>query len=226
MDSHNPQTWAIAVFLIAALVAGAWLIAREQRRRQSQRLRQRFGPEYSRLVSAHGNRDKAEAELLARQKRVEGLKIVPLSAADAEQFSRAWTQLQGRFVDNPKDVVSEADRLVRDLMVKRGYPMGDFERRAADISVDHPGVVNTYRLAQAIAIRDKEGQASTEDLRKAVVYYRALFDELLETRRGGAVTEPAAATAVPAATASAPTVSEQRVREARAQSQRDVVEHT
>jgi len=134
------------------------------------------------VVSERGDRTKAEAELIAREKRVERLELVALSAQDAAKFSEAWGELQTRFVDNPRGVVVEADRLVRDLMVKRGYPMADFERRAADISVDHPAVVEAYRSARAIAVRDQRGEASTEELRKAVVYYRTLFDELLEVR--------------------------------------------
>ncbi|HJW10913.1 MAG TPA: hypothetical protein VJ598_03950, partial [Albitalea sp.] len=93
---------------------------------------------------------------------------------------QAWKALQSGFVDNPKGVVVQADQLVRELLLKRGYPMGDFERRAADISVDHPAVVSNYRAAQAIAARDQRGEADTEELRKAVVHFRALFDELLE----------------------------------------------
>jgi hypothetical protein len=134
------------------------------------------------VVAAHGDSAKAEFELRAREKRVERLKIVPLAPADAARFSHAWDALQRRFVDNPHGAVGEADRLVRELMVKRGYPMVDFERRAADISVDHAALVNTYRAAHVIAANDQRGEASTEELRKAVVYYRDLFDELLEVR--------------------------------------------
>jgi hypothetical protein len=105
-----------------------------------------------------------------------------LAPPDAARFTQAWNALQSRFVDDPKAVVVQADQLVRELMLKRGYPMGDFERRAADISVDHPTVVEIYRAAQAIAVRDQRGEADTEELRKAVVHYRALFDELLEVR--------------------------------------------
>jgi len=105
-----------------------------------------------------------------------------LAPADATRFSLAWNALQGRFVDNPKGVVVQADQLVRELMLKRGYPMGDFERRAADISVDHPAVVEHYRAAQAIAARDERGEADTEELRRAVVHYRVLFDEMLEVK--------------------------------------------
>ena len=183
MNLELNQTWVIVAVVLLALVAVAWLITRERHRKQSLRLRQRFGPEYSRVISERGNRTKAEAELLAREKRVERLKLVSLSTEDAAKFSQEWSVLQTRFVDNPRGVVVEADRLVRDLMVRRGYPMADFERRAADISVDHPTVVEAYRSARTIAERDQQGQASTEDLRKAVVFYRTLFDELLEVQQ-------------------------------------------
>ena len=183
MNFELNQTWVVVAVVLLALVAVAWLITREQHRKQSLRLRQRFGPEYSRVISERGNRAKAEAELLAREKRVERLKLVSLSTEDAAKFSQEWGVLQTRFVDNPRGVVVEADRLVRDLMVRRGYPMADFERRAADISVDHPTVVEAYRSARTIAERDQQGQASTEDLRKAVVFYRTLFDELLEVQQ-------------------------------------------
>ena len=190
MSAENVQTWVVVAVIVLALVAAAWLISRELRRRQSLRLQQRFGPEYSRVISARGDRTRAEAELLARERRVERLELVALTPEDAAKFSQAWGVLQARFIDNPRGVVVEADSLVRDLMVKRGYPMADFERRAADISVDHPTVVDAYRSARAIALRDQKGQASTEELRKAVVYYRALFDELLEVRRPTQVSTP------------------------------------
>jgi hypothetical protein len=178
-----PTQWIIlAVLLAIAVVAlAAWYSA--QKKRRSQRLQQRFGTEYDRAVTEFGSRAKAEAALKARETRVEGLDIIALAPADAARFSQAWAALQGRFVDNPKGAVVQADQLVRELMAKRGYPMGDFERRAADISVDHPALVETYRAAQAIAVRNERGEADTEALRKAVVHYRALFDELLEVRK-------------------------------------------
>jgi hypothetical protein len=182
MNLNSPQTLIVAAVVIVALIVAVGFIVREQRRRQSLRLQRQFGPEYSRVVETAGDRSKAEAELLSREKRVARLKIMPLSPSDAARFSDAWGTLQTRFVDNPRGTVVEADRLVRDLMIKRGYPMADFEHRAADISVDHPQLVETYRAAQTIAARDERGEASTEELRKAVVYYRALFDELLEVR--------------------------------------------
>ena len=178
MDTMDTQTLAVAVVVILALVAVAlWLWSQRQ---QSRRLEARFGPEYARTVDQLGSRPKAEAELRNREKRVGKLDIVPLAPAEAARFSQEWKTLQGRFVDNPKGVLLEADRLVRELMLKRGYPMGDFEHRAADISVDHPAVVEHYRAAQVIAMRDRRGEADTEELRRAVVHYRALFDDLLE----------------------------------------------
>jgi hypothetical protein len=167
----------IGVVVLALLVVAGWLILR---RRETQTLEKRFGPEYNRAVDELGSRAKAEAELKARQKRVEQLHIMPLAPADASRFSEAWRALQGRFVDNPKGVLTEADQLVRDLMQKRGYPMGDFDRRAADISVDHPAVVDHYRAAHEIALRDRRGEVDTEGMRQAVIHYRALFAELLE----------------------------------------------
>lgn len=180
MDTLDSTTLTVGIIALLALLAlVAWLFSR---RKQSYRLAQRFGAEYGHAVDKLGSRSKAEAELKARESRVERLNIVALTPTDAARFSQAWSDLQGRFVDNPKGVVVQADQLVRELMVKRGYPVGDFERRAADISVDHPAVVDHYRAAQAIALRDKRGEVDTEELRKAVVHYRALFDELLEVR--------------------------------------------
>jgi hypothetical protein len=181
MNMTLPFLIALAGILAVSLIAGVVLIS-SRKRKQSLRLQQRFGPEYGRAIDELGSRAKAESELKAREERVEHLHIVPLAPAEAARFSQAWSALQGRFIDNPKGVVVQADQLIRELMIKRGYPMGDFERRAADISVDHPVMVENYRVAQAIAVRDQSGQANTEELRKAVVHYRALFDELLGTK--------------------------------------------
>ena len=173
-----PTNTVIAAVLLIALVSVvvAWLVMQKQR---TLKLKQRFGAEYDLTISEFGSRVRAEAELTSREKRVAGLEIVPLTPEDAVRFTQSWSALQGRFIDNPKGVVLDADHLVRELLAKRGYPVGDFEHRAADISVDHPGVVATYRAAQAIAARDERGEADTEELRKAVVHYRTLFDELL-----------------------------------------------
>jgi hypothetical protein len=180
MDKNSLYAFILVGVLIVAVVAAiAWSQA-QRKRKQSATLRQRFGPEYDRTVNEIGDRSKAEAELEARQKRVARLDIVPLSVAEASRFQQAWVAAQARFVDDPKAAVIQADRLVYEVMAKRGYPMGDFEARAADISVDHPGVVSNYRAARAIALADERGQADTELLRRAVVHYRSLFDELLE----------------------------------------------
>jgi len=181
MDTISTETWAIVgiVVVLALIALTAWLFFQKK---QSHRLQQRFGPEYGHAVDDLGSRSKAESELKARESRVESLKIVALSTAEAARFSQAWRELQGRFVDNPKGVMAQADQLVRELMFARGYPVEDFERRAADISVDHPAVVDHYRAAQAIAVRDQRGEADTEEQRKAVVHYRALFNELLAVK--------------------------------------------
>jgi len=189
MNTIPTYTVILAIVLFVALTAAiAAFFARRQR--QSQRLKQRFGSEYGRAVSELGSRARAESELKLREDRVGHLNITTLAPADAARFAQAWNALQARFIDNPKGVVVAADNLVTELMVKRGYPMGDCEHRAADISVDHPGVVATYRAAQLIASRDERGEADTEELRKAVVHYRTLFDELLEVKPVKAVALP------------------------------------
>jgi hypothetical protein len=183
MDTIDTQTWIIfggvAVLVLGALAA--WLVYRKSR---TQALQARFGPEYNRTVDDLKSRTKAESNLREREKRVARFQIIALSPSDFTRFDLAWKTLQGGFIDNPKGALVQADQLVRELMLKRGYPMGDFEHRAADISVDHPTVVQNYRAAQAIALRDEAGAASTEELRKAVVHFRVLFNELLEARGG------------------------------------------
>jgi len=174
--------WLWIVIAVAALVIlalGVWVVMSRQRR---ERLRGRFGPEYDRAVSEHGSRRGAEAELARREEQRERLDIVPLSPAARERYSESWRELQTRFVDEPSRSVTEADRLVTDVMRERGYPMDEFDQRVADVSVDHPEVVEHYRAAHSIHLANEGGEASTEDLRQAVVHYRALFNELLDTR--------------------------------------------
>jgi hypothetical protein len=185
----DTQMWIIIVILLVAVIIGLAAYIYFQRTR-TQKLQRRFGPEYDRALSRHQNQTVAEAELRAREERVKKLHIVPLSSADAARFSETWREVQSRFVDDPKAAVEDADRQVRELMAKRGYPMGDFEQRAADISVDHASVVDNYRNAHDIAVRSQRGAADTEELRKAIVHYRALFDELLEVRAERARQEP------------------------------------
>lgn len=179
MHSTSTSTLILVVILVVAAAAAiAWVFL--DRRRQSRRLKTRFGAEYGRTVRQLGDQSRAEAELRKREARVAEFRIRSLTAEEATRFSQAWLRLQGRFVDNPKGAVAEADRLVTELMTARGYPMSDFERRASDVSVHHPAVVDAYRAAQAIAMKDAHGAATTEELRTAIVHYRALVADLLE----------------------------------------------
>jgi FtsZ-interacting cell division protein ZipA len=174
----NTTAFVILAIVIVAIAVGAFFYLR---RRRSETLRKQFGPEYKHAVDQYGDQRKAEAELAEREKRVRKLDIRGLTADEQNRFSGNWKKAQARFVDAPSPAVSEADGLVKELMLARRYPVGEFEQRAADISVDHPDVVNNYRAAHEIARRNKSGKASTEDLRQAMVHYRSLFEELLET---------------------------------------------
>ena len=176
------ETLLIAVAVVAVLAVGAWLFLQ---RRQSEHLRSRFGPEYEHEVEEKGSRRKAEAELAGREKRVKKLEIRPLEPAAREGFRHRWTEVQAQFVDAPPRAVSEADDLLGEVMRTRGYPVSDFEQSAGDISVDHPEVVKHYRAGHDIAVRHERGEASTEELRQAMIHYRALFDELVEDEGGG-----------------------------------------
>ncbi len=169
------------LIVVVAIVVVAIVLGVALRRRRTGQLRERFGPEYERTVHEAGNIRKAEDALEARARRVEGFHIQPLAPDDAQRFANAWRAIQQRFVDDPKAAVTEADRLVGELMQARGYPLGDFEQRAADISVDHAGVVTNYRAAREIAVRHARGEATTEDMRQAMIHYRELFQDLLET---------------------------------------------
>jgi|GEM_PF-393219 len=150
------------------------------RKRRTGRLRTQFGgAEYDRALKEDGSRRHAEAGLKERTQRVESLNIRPLAPGDRARFVESWSRVQARFVDGPGGAVTEADQLLRDVMSTRGYPVSDFEQRAADISVDHPLVMENYRTAHAIAVRQSQGQANTEDLRQAMIHYRTLFEDLL-----------------------------------------------
>ncbi len=172
----------------AAIIAGVviilaivfWLL---WNRNRSARLQSRFGPEYDEAVRAHGSRAGAEDALLNRQKRMQNVQIRRLLPEERDRFADQWLQTQNEFVDSPLKAIQDADRLVSELMLARGYPMADFDRRAEDLSVDHPRVVQNYRAAHEVALRSE--QASTEDLRKGLVHYRDLFDELLEAHATG-----------------------------------------
>jgi hypothetical protein len=180
MPSATSTDVIVILVLIAIALVLAWVMMRKQR---SEQLRARFGPEYERVVRERGDPRSAEAVLERREKRVERLHIRPLEPAIRDRFADAWRRVQARFVDDPQGAVSDADRLVSEVMTARGYPVwADFEQRAEDISVDHPHLVENYRAAATIAARREAGRATTEDLRQAMRYYRALFDELLEVQ--------------------------------------------
>lgn len=170
----------IAIVIVALILIGIVLMI--MRKREGARLKDQFGPEYDRQVhDAGGSRAKAEAELLRREKRVEKLDIKPLPPEQRDAFAADWQQVQARFVDDPERSIALADALVAEVMKARGYPVDDFEQRAADVSVEHPGLVANYRAAHDIAVRRSEGKADTEDLRAALIGYRSLFDELLRS---------------------------------------------
>ncbi len=173
----NTGLLVLAVLVAALVLAGLWLLAR---RRRSRRLRRQFGPEYERAVATAGSRQAAEAELEDRRLRREQLEIVGLDPGARDRHLRQWRLVQARFVDSPTEATRAADRLISEVMRERGYPVEDFEQRAADVSVDHPQVVDDYRAAHAIAEANERSEATTEDLRQALVHYRSLFEDLLE----------------------------------------------
>lgn len=168
--------------IVAIIVVVIGLVVFYLQRRHSERLRQHFGPEYDRAVAERGGRRHGEAVLEQRTERVKKFHIRPLAEEDKARFTEQWDRVQAHFVDAPAGAVAEADQLLGDIMATCGYPMGDFEQRAADISVDHPVVTQNYRSAHEIALRQARGQASTEDLRRAMIHYRALFDDLVHER--------------------------------------------
>jgi len=174
------STTAVVLIVVVAIIAIAVIGFALFRIRQSQRLRERFGPEYGRAVEESGSRFRAEERLAKLEQRVERFHIHPLSAAARTQYVETWRVIQARFVDNPQQALADADQLIRDVMSNRGYPVADFDRQAADLSVHHPYVVEHYRAGHEIAVRQARGHGSTEDLRQAMIHYRKLFAELVE----------------------------------------------
>ena len=184
----NPTMVALFVVAALVLVAIAFLIT-QQRRKTA--LRQRFGKEYDRAVRERGSERQAQALLDERAKRVDKFNIRRLESAEREQFAARWRGVQARFVDDPKGAVAEADDTVIALMGARGYPMADFEQRAADLSVDHSRVVDNYRAAHQIVVQHRQGWATTEGLGQAMIYYRSLFEDLLDGRKPSEIREVA-----------------------------------
>lgn len=173
---NHTQLLALVIIGLIVVIAVAFLVARKRR---SDHLRARFGPEYDRVVKQEGGVRRAEGVLEFREKRRDKFVIRDLTPADKVRYEANWEEVQGRFVDDPAGAVAVADQLVGDVMRARGYPVGEFEQNAADISVDYPVVVDNYRAAHSIAVRHGRGQATTEDLRRAMVHYRTLFQELV-----------------------------------------------
>jgi hypothetical protein len=174
--------WVVIAIVVIALIVAAVVAAMKQR---SERLKGRFGPEYDRAVESQGgDRLAAERELSGRMSRRKKMEIVPLSEQSRQRYRGEWLQVQAQFVDTPAESLGAADALVERVMRERGYPMDDFDQRAADISVDHAGVVDHYRAAHDVSVATARGQSNTEDQRQAIVRYRALFEELLKTTDG------------------------------------------
>jgi hypothetical protein len=172
----------LAVVVVAAVVAiVTWLLLR---RRKTAALRARFGPEYDRVLESTKTPAEAERELEQRQRRVASFSLRPLARDEAERYTQSWRTVQARFVDDPRTAVNEADHLIDEVMRARGYPMDDAARKLDDLSVDHAAVVNHYRSGREIILLHGRGEASTEDLRKAMVHFRALFDELVGGHHG------------------------------------------
>jgi hypothetical protein len=181
------ETLVLVAIIVVLLAVVGWLV---YERRQSTELRSTFGPEYERTVNDTGDRRAAEDELRERQERVQALEIRPLSAAARDRYAKEWREVQALFVDEPRTSIDAADDLIGRVMQDRGYPVSDFDQRVADVSVQHPNVVEHYRAAHAIAERQDEVGTETEDLRQAMVHYRALFEDLL--RSDGGAAEPTA----------------------------------
>jgi hypothetical protein len=170
--------WIVIVLVAAVVVLGVALVALRSRRTSD--LRERFGPEYDRVAADAPSRREAESELRDREKRRDELEIRPLEPSDRDRYRTRWQDVQARFVDDPAGAVGDADTLIQEVMRARGYPVDDFETRSADLSVDHPDVVERYRAAHGIAVAHERGNAGTDELRHAVRHYRALFDSLVE----------------------------------------------
>lgn len=174
-------TWVLIVAGVAAVGLVLAVVAMVSQRQRSRRLKGRFGPEYDQAVRELGGRSRAEQALTERLERVSNLRLRSFTSEERDRYAGRWQELQAQFIDEPVGAVAEADRVITEAMGRLGYPVDSFEQRAADVSVDHPTVIQNYRKARAIAVRGRDGTASTEDLRQAVVHYRALFEELLGT---------------------------------------------
>lgn len=175
------DTTTLILVAVVCLIVGGLLAMAIMRAQRSRRLRERFGPEYERIVSETGDKQKAESELEARLAHVESLTIRPLTAEEVNRYTLQWQAVQAEFVDEPLASVRKADRLLQEVMKAKGYPVEDFEQRAADISVDYPDLVTDYRGLHLIATKEADDEVSTEEMRQAMVHGRALFENLVKT---------------------------------------------
>ena len=176
-------TYILIAVVVILVVMGAILALRFASQKRSERLHDQFGPEYDRAVETAGSEKEAQKELDGRQKHVDALNIRPLSVSERERYQADWTAVQAEFVDQPGVATVKADHLIMEVMQLRDYPLSNFEERAADLSVQYPALVTNYRAARAIAIKNEQHQANTEDLRQAMIYYRSLFKELVGTEK-------------------------------------------
>lgn len=172
--------YIIIIAVVVVVIIGVVMALVFTGRNRSGQLQEHFGAEYEHTVQALGDEKKAQTELSERQKHVESLNIRPLTEGERERYQVDWAAIQSKFVDEPGQAIEAADRLIMEVMQLRAYPVSDFEQRAADISVKYPALVSNYRAARVIAIKNKDHQADTEELRQAMIYYRSLFDELLK----------------------------------------------
>ena len=178
------DAWVWIVIIAAIVIVIALIVWAATRKRRSDELRERFGPEYDRALAHEGGRRQAESDLLEREKRHDALDIQPLNPDTASRYRQEWQDVQAKFVDAPEESVRRADGLITEVMQRRGYPMSDFEQRSADLSVEHGETVQDYRSAHAVSMAASRGQATTEDLRGAMVHYRALFIEMVGAGNG------------------------------------------
>jgi hypothetical protein len=179
----NTTYFTMIAVVLALVVVAAILAPIFANRKRSKRLQDKYGTEYDHTLQVTGDKKKALVELEERQKHVEALNIHPLSTSECDRYLAEWTAVQSKFVDEPGQAIVDADRLIMEVMQMRAYPVSDFEQRAADVSVSYPALVGNYRAARVIAIKNQNHMADTDELRQAMIYYRSLFNELLETRK-------------------------------------------
>ena len=181
IDISNPVVMGVvAIVALVMVLAVVWMVTRQRNRKRTEALRGRFGSEYDLALREHGSRAKAEAALVERVNRVNRMTIRPLTEVERGQFLEEWEAIQARFIDHPRGAVTEADELINSILKARGYEGGPFDRRIADLSVHHASLVEPYRRANGVTVGAGRNEATTEELRSAMLLYRALFEEFLQ----------------------------------------------